>query len=257
MNLLKTAGWAVLAGTGAAGVLNTVFVVASGLGRLSFGNCLPALLGTMLLAIGIKKLWRPDAPLFSNKKLNRLFMVLVSLSCAWVVLVLCLIGFAWPPAGDGSPEWMIIPGAGLRGDQLSLTLMARLDTALTYWREHPDLKIAVSGGQGSDELISEAEAMAGYLENRGVPVNQIYQEKSSTSTKENMEFSKGVMEQIGRDPSKPVVIATNRYHLFRAVGLAGRSGLEAVGLSAPTPESVLIGSYLREILAVTKYLVMR
>lgn len=256
-NLLKTAGWAMLSGLGAAGILNTTLIIASGLGRFSFGNCLPAMLGAALLTIGLMKLWKPKAPLFSNPKLNRLVKALVSMGCAWIVLVLCLIGFAWPRAGEGAAEWMIVPGAGLRGDQLSLTLMARLDTALSYWDEHPNVKIIVSGGRGKDELLSEAEAMAGYLENRGVPAAQVYQERSSTSTRENIVFSKRVMEQVGRDPAKSTVIVSNRYHLYRAVGLAGISGIDAEGLPAPTPKSVFVGSYMREILAVTKFFILR
>lgn len=256
-NRLRSAGWAALSGLGAAGILNTVLVIVSGMGRFSFGNCLPAMLGAVLMAVGVKKLWKPGAPLFTNHRLNKLFKGLLMAGCAWIVLVLCLIGFAWPRAGDTSAEWMIVPGAGLRGDQLSLTLMARLDTALSYWKEHPEVKIVVSGGQGKDELVSEAEAMAGYLENRGIPEGQVYQEKSSTSTRENMVFSKRVMEQAGRDPAKPVLIVSNRYHLYRAAGLARRAGADAVALPAPTPKSVLIGSYMREILAVTKFIMLR
>ncbi len=258
MNKLpKTAGWAILSGIGAAGILNTVFVIASGMGRFSFGNCLPAMLGATLLAIGLRKLWKPDEPVFSNRRMNLLFKGLVSLGCTWVVLVLCLMGFAWPHGRDEAVEWMIVPGAGLRGDQLSLTLMARLDTALLYWKEHPEVKIVVSGGQGKDELLSEAEAMGAYLENHGIPADQIYQERSSTSTRENMVFSKRVMDQAGRDPAKPVLIVSNRYHLYRATGLAEKTGTDAVALAAPTPQSVLIGSYMREILAVTKFIILR
>lgn len=47
-----------------------------------------------------------------------------------------------------------------------------------------------SGGQGSDEIISEGEAMKRYLLEQGIPEDQIMPETKSTNTLENMKFSK-------------------------------------------------------------------
>lgn len=255
--LQKYAGWAILSGVGAAGILNTVLVVASGMGRLSFGNSLPALLGFLLLGIGLKKLLDPDAPLIKNSKLRKLVFAGMGISFLWFSGILLTICCFWAQDYGETPEWMLIPGAGLRGDQLSLTLMARLDTAVDYWQQHPEVRIVVSGGQGSDELISEAEAMYRYLEQSGVPSNRIYQENASTSTLENIAFSKALMNRVGRNPSKPLVIVSNRYHLFRAIGVAEVQGIKAFGVSAPTPGSVLMASYMRETLAVSKFILLK
>lgn len=249
--------WAVLSGMGIAGILNTVLIVASGMGRFNLGNALPALAGSVLLALGMRKLMVPDAPLFPNPMLLLAFKGLLGLVILWILLVLLLIMYFWPSAGTASTEWVVVLGAGLRGDQLSLTLRERLDTAAAYWREHPEVKIVVSGGQGPHELISEAEAMYLYLEQAGIPKEQLYQENRSTSTWENIAFSQAIIAKAGHDPAKPLVIVSNRYHLFRAVSIAQVQGIKAVGVPAATPGSVLLGSYMREILAVTKFMISR
>jgi len=254
---LNIVAWAVLTGVGAAGIFNTLLVVASGMGRLNLGNALPAIAGSLLLGIGVRKLLFPGVPLFSNPMIYLVFKGILSLVALWIIVVLLFIAYAWPAAGSASAQWMVVLGAGLRGDQLSLTLMARLDAAAAYWRQHPEIKIVVSGGQGPHELISEAEAMYLYLEQAGVPRAQLYQENRSTSTWENIAFSKAVIAKAGHDPSKPLVIVSNRYHLFRAVRIARAQSIEAVGVPAATPGSVFLGSYMREILAVTKFMIYK
>lgn len=252
---LETIAWAALSGVGLAGILNSIVVIASGMGRFNLSNSLPALLGSVLMGIGIRKLLGPDTPLFPNPIILLFFKSFLGIAGIWVSAVLLLIAFSWPSAGIGSAEWMLVLGAGLRGDQLSLTLMERLDTAAAYWRQHPEVKIVVSGGQGPHELISEAEAMYLYLEQAGVPRSQLYQEDKSTNTWENIGLSKTIFDKAGRDQSKPLVIVSNRYHLFRAVRIARAQGITAVGVPAPTPGGVLIASYMRETLAVTKFMI--
>ncbi|MEE0776344.1 MAG: YdcF family protein, partial [Bacillota bacterium] len=48
---------------------------------------------------------------------------------------------------------VIVLGAGLRGDRVSLTLAQRLDAAIDYYEKNPEAMIVVSGGQGAQELI--------------------------------------------------------------------------------------------------------
>ena len=52
----------------------------------------------------------------------------------------------------------------------------------------------VSGGQGSDERVSEAEAMASYLTGRGIPEDHVVREDQSRTTEENLTFSQAIME---------------------------------------------------------------
>ena len=52
----------------------------------------------------------------------------------------------------------------------------------------------VSGGQGSDEAISEAEAMRRYLVEQGIRNEEIIMEDKSTNTEENLVFSMKKMD---------------------------------------------------------------
>jgi len=70
----------------------------------------------------------------------------------------------------GFNETIIILGAGLFGDKVPPLLAQRLDKGLAiYEKFNRKPVIIVSGGQGDDEWISEAKAMAGYLLSKKFP----------------------------------------------------------------------------------------
>lgn len=143
-------------------------------------------------------------------------------------------------------QTLIVLGAGLHGDQPSLTLSARLKVALDYLREHPGAVAVLTGGQGAGETVTEASAMAKWLTDRGVSPQRLYLEEQATDTRENLRFSRAVMER--ESLSGPVAVLSNGFHLFRAELLAKSAGLGAVQtVSAPIPVAWLIPSvYLRE-----------
>ena len=116
-------------------------------------------------------------------------------------------------------------------------LAGRVDRALAFYRKQLDQTgkapvFVPSGGQGPDEVISEAESMRNYLVAQGVPAEHILMESRSTSTYENMRFSKEVIEATGR-PGK-VAFSTTNYHVFRAGIMARRVKLRAQGMGAKT-----------------------
>ena len=127
------------------------------------------------------------------------------------------------------PQTIIILGSGLFGDKVPPLLAQRLDKGLAiYEKFNRKPVIIVSGGQGDDELISEAEAMTRYLMEKGVPADSILLENKSRTTFENLTFSKQLMLAQGREQDR-VVLVTNSFHALRAgiymkqVGLKGRS----------------------------------
>ncbi|CAH0206442.1 hypothetical protein SRABI96_02061 [Peribacillus sp. Bi96] len=74
-------------------------------------------------------------------------------------------------------------------------------------------------------------------------------EDKSTTTYENIVFSKELIP----DPTASEVIVSNDYHIYRVVEMANKEGLDIIGVPAMTPKVVLVKSYLREYLAITKY----
>ena len=154
---------------------------------------------------------------------------------------------------DYDEDAVIVLGAGLRGDKPSMALAARLDTALEYYQKNPDAVIVVSGGQGDDELISEALAMERYLAERGVPLSSIIKEDRSTSTQENFSFSKALLDSyIGKDYT--VVYVTNEYHIFRAGLIAKKVGIETAShISGTSPWYIVLPGTIRECMAIVRF----
>lgn len=90
---------------------------------------------------------------------------------------------------DSGPEIMVVFGCHVNKDGPSIQLRERLDAALGYWEEHPDVKIIVAGGKGDNEHESEAQAMRDYLVDHGVHENVILMEDKSRNTHQNVRNS--------------------------------------------------------------------
>ena len=97
---------------------------------------------------------------------------------------------------DPDKDFLIILGCGMRKDGTpSPILRGRIDKALDFRRRQlaqtgKDLVFVTSGGQGPDEVVSESACMKQYLMQQGIPEEQIIGEDRSTSTFENMKYSK-------------------------------------------------------------------
>lgn len=152
-----------------------------------------------------------------------------------------------PPA---NVEYVLVLGAKINGEELSLSLYNRVKKALEYLEDNPNTKVIVSGGQGPGELITEAEAMARYFMSNGVVKERIIKEELSTNTYENIKYSK---ELLG--DQKEVVIVSNDFHLFRASVIAKRLDLEPYTLAAETPTIVKANLWAREYIAVIKTMI--
>ena len=67
-------------------------------------------------------------------------------------------------SGKGHAAYLIVLGAQVRGRKITDSLLRRLDAAIPYLLQYVETTVIVSGGQGPGEDITEAEAMAEYLE---------------------------------------------------------------------------------------------
>lgn len=149
-------------------------------------------------------------------------------------------------------QYMIILGAGLKGELPRATLKNRLDTGITYLKINPNIKVIVSGGKGPGEAISEAEGMRRYLIENGIGKDRIIKEDKSTSTYENIIFSKRILNPLGDMHDKEILVVTSNFHLFRAKLFAREAGLIPYGIPAKTPYHLLPIYSIREMLAIMK-----
>ena len=149
-------------------------------------------------------------------------------------------------------DYIIIHGAGLRGEEPTPLLRGRIDKALELWKAQGAHAILIpSGGQGSDEVISEAEAMARYLSSRGVPQDSILLEDRSTTTMENLLFAKHLLEARVLGAYRCAFV-TSDYHVFRTSLYASKVGLKGDGIGSKTAGYYFPTAFIREFIAITK-----
>ncbi len=144
-------------------------------------------------------------------------------------------------------DYVVVLGAKINGDRVSLALKYRLDAARKYFENHKNTKIIVTGGRGDDEDYCESFIMKNYLVEHGVPEQMIIEESTSTTTYENLKNS---YEIVG---SSSILVATNSFHSFRAMFLAKDVGFDAEPLNAKTPIVIKIKMYIREYFAIVAY----
>ncbi len=225
------------------------FMIPMGAGIVNIGNIAGVTVPVLLIfLIVFFELFKKMASRMWERTSGRIFLV-----SAGAVTVVCAVGAvalsiamlkAMNDKPDGKPVTLIVLGCQINGESPSLMLRSRLDTAYDYLVENEDIKVIVSGGQGSDEVTSEADVMQKYLIKRGISENRIYIEDKSTSTEENLEFSKDIIEKEGL--CRDIAIVTDGFHQLRADIFAKRQGLSAYNLPSETEEWLLPTYWIRE-----------
>jgi membrane protein len=138
----------------------------------------------------------------------------------------------------------------LDGERVTPLLKKRIDKAVQAFQQskNPHIQLIASGGQGSDEKISEAQAMYNYLvEQTDVPKEAILLEDKSTTTYENLLFSKELGEQLVENPR--FLFVTNDYHVFRTSTYARQIGMQGDGLGCSTASYYIPSAFIREYVA--------
>ena len=146
-------------------------------------------------------------------------------------------------------DYCLVLGAQMKENGPSDVLRRRLDAAISYLEENLDTKVIVSGGQGSNEPISEAQGMYTYLTEHGIEESRILLEEQSGNTWGNLHYSSELLDQS----EDTVVVVTNNFHVYRAIGIAKKMGYEKVyGLAASSYPYMVPNNLLREFFGVVK-----
>ncbi|MBR6460187.1 MAG: YdcF family protein [Actinomycetaceae bacterium] len=184
---------------------------------------------------------------------RRIVIGVIALLAVGFVSIQALIMTEFNAHVDKDIDYIIVLGAKVRPDgSPSAVLKYRLDAAYDYLVEHPRTQCVVSGGQGSNEPMPEADAMADYLRERGIDEERILIENTSETTAENMDFSR----ELIANPSAEIGIVTNNFHVYRAVKIARKAGLEHVyGIAAHSDTWYLPNNMFRETFGILKNVV--
>lgn len=182
-------------------------------------------------------------------------------------------------------DYIIIHGAGLDGTRPTPLLAGRIDKALELWnKQHQQGKFVASGGQGADEVVSEAQAMRDYLLEKGVPADAILMEDKSTTTWENLKNSIAVIradhtsaasndaangnssasdgtaasgdvtasDSTGACGDFTTAVVSSDFHVFRCAEYAHNLGIKADGIGSHTKGWYWPTAFIREFIAITK-----
>ena len=158
---------------------------------------------------------------------------------------------------DKSCQYMVVLGAKVRDDGPSISLWDRIYGARNYLMEHPDVIAVVSGGQGPDEPMTEAQCMYDALVAMGISPDRIWLEDKASSTWENLNFSLNLIEEeTGTRPTE-IGVLSSEYHLFRASLFAKACDVGFIGIPAKTSRtSQLINHCMREVAGVWHYILL-
>ena len=234
-----------------------VFLVVNGITMLRREGRRPAnllsllaglgIIGFVVFGIAVQQIgWEPLAAVRSA-----LVGVLTYISFLFV----CFLAYAFVYSRVRSSrkvDFVIVLGSGLRGSRVPPLLASRLDRGKQVYdravRRGRSPMIITSGGQGPGEDVPESHAMASYLIERGVPADRILREDRSTSTQENLTFSRELM--VARVPKYRCLIVTNNFHAFRAALTARKVKVNGQVIGSPTATYYWPTATIREFVAI-------
>lgn len=206
--------------------------------KLNFGNIFGISLGLMFVLIGF---------LFNIIKNLLIFKIAFAFISICLLAFFIILGYVINKSKQTATneETIIVLGCRVKGDKPSLSLIERSRVASEHLKKNKTAVAILSGGQGDDELISESECMRRLMLEYGIDESRLYLEDKSTTTDENIAFSKKIIEE--NKLSKSIAIATSEYHEARALIIAKRYGFKAKSLPCHTLNRVKIPFYTREV----------
>lgn len=237
-------------------ILLIFFILPVGAGIINAGNIFGALASGILAAVSlfgdrfinfISHLWER----FFGKVVVCIFIGLFSAGVVLAIVISCFMIKEMNDKPNGKPTTLVVLGCQIKANEPSLMLKRRLNAAYDYLIEHEDVSVVVSGGQGSDEITSEADVMRNYLLSKGISSDRIYMEDKSVNTQENIRFSKKIIEDEGL--CSDITIVTDGFHQLRGDIFARREGLKSYNISSRTALWLLPTYWVREWFGIIYY----
>ncbi|MGN0450561.1 MAG: vancomycin high temperature exclusion protein [Acutalibacteraceae bacterium] len=119
----------------------------------------------------------------------------------------------------------VVLGAGVREGKPTPMLRDRLLVGIDLYKSGAVKKLVMSGDHGSTDY-DEVNIMKSFAVERGVPDEDIFMDHAGFSTYETIYRAKEIFE------ADSVILVSQKYHLYRALYIAERLGINAVGVSA-------------------------
>lgn len=191
-------------------------------------------------------------------RLNAKWKRFVTIFAVVAVIIFALdlgtvIGFSLVhPAVPQKVDAVIVLGAKVGTPALKYRTL----TGLAYYQEGKTNTLVLSGGQGSNEPESEAQAMSEVVKQQITKTHgtmpHLILETKSTDTFQNLGNSHALIPR-----AKSVVVVSDGYHLARSVAIAKHVGFRTIYWNSPKPSYYkdldLAHYYIREAIAIIVY----
>lgn len=193
------------------------------------------------------------------KRMIKIILVLIGIAVAVGAVLTAAAAIAIYQGAKGQETAgdtpAVVLGCYVKNGRPSRILSERINAAYAYLSDHPQAIAVLSGGQGADEAISEAECMYLELTARGIDGSRLYKEESSVNTPTNLQHSRAILEEaLGTDSAwakdRTIALITSEFHCYRGCLHAKQEGLSPVAYASKTAMPYVIPFYLREIVAV-------
>ena len=181
----------------------------------------------------------PASPLLLPLRALLALAIVVFLICEIIILA---PGLQDPPEGL---DYIVVLGAWVNGTKPSGSLRNRIQVAADYLEANPSTVAVLSGGQGADEEISEAQCMWNSLTAMGVDPARLIMEDKSSDTVENLRFSRALIPE-----GASVGLVTNNFHIFRTLAIARNQGWDVSPIPVATTLLSLPHYLMREFIGV-------
>ncbi len=140
---------------------------------------------------------------------------------------------------DFGADCILVLGAGLKPDgSPNFMLEERLETALALYRSAAAPKLLLSGDHGRTRY-DEVNAMKKYMEDAGVPAEDIFLDHAGFSTYDSMYRAAKIFD------ADKIIVITQKYHQNRALYIGKKLGAEVIGVSCD--RRVYSGQFYREV----------
>lgn len=182
------------------------------------------------------------------KVLSWIYRIVVIL---FVVFFIIIESFIWKDIiTTGSTQtndarYIIVLGAGLKGDNMGQVLESRCQKGLEYLKNNKNTDVICSGGQGVNEVVPESVPMAKYYREHGIPDNRILLDEKSKTTIQNLEYSKDILEKYNAQNDR-IIIVTSSFNILRAKMIAKKLNLNAQYLGSNSKFRFNVNYSIRE-----------
>ena len=181
----------------------------------------------------------------SNAVVATIGLAILAFFLIWFIVLWRAYAGAAPVAADAA---LVVLGCEVRGGRPSGTLERRLQVAKALLDEAPERICVVTGGFIPAEGMTEAEAMAPWLERHGIEAARIIPEPRALNTEENLAFSWELLDARGHAAQRCVI--SSDFHLWRVRDIARRACISPMPSLVPakTPAQGWLVQWCREVL---------